>query len=137
MSIYEKTDTGFLIRISLFIYARPAVIKALYSYRETYLISYELKDNVLIVYFEPIKNIPLDLKDEVATILKDLDFQMIRYDTMNSTRGIRELLVARALYTTCIEPEHENMDFVSENNENSWKNDIQKIFSSWTSEKTE
>ena len=135
MTTYEKTSFGFLIRIPLNLYARPAVIKALYSYRDKYLISYELTDQDLIIYFEPVKDISFELKEEVSNILKDLDFQMIRYDTMNGTKEIRELLVARALYTTCIEPEHEELDTVVEDNVSSWKNDIQGIFSSWASEK--
>ena len=135
MAVYERTNAGFLIRISLKLYRRPAVIKALYSYHDKYLISYELTEQDLIIYFEPIKDLSFELKEEVSNILKDLDFQMIRYDTMNGTKEIRELLVARALYTTCIEPEHEELDTVVENNENSWKNDVQGIFSSWASEK--
>ena len=136
MTNFERTETGFLIRIPLRLYARPAVIKALYAYREKYLICYELKESDLVVSFEPLHNGAYDLREEVSAIMMDLDFQMIRYDTMRQTKEIRELLVARALYTTCLEPEHEEPD-PEEARSDSWREDIQGIFSSWAAEETE
>ena len=62
MAVYERTNAGFLIRISLKLYRRPAVIKALYSYHDKYLISYELTEQDLIIYFEPIKDLSFELK---------------------------------------------------------------------------
>ena len=137
MMNYERTDSGFMIPISLRLYARPAVIKALYPYREKYMISYELSDDTLDIFFDNINDSPIELEKEVAGILRDLDFQMIRFDTMNSTKEIRELLVARALYTTCIEPDHETIDLENDSSGESWQDDLQGIFSSWTSELAE
>jgi hypothetical protein len=68
------------------------------------LISFEAKKDRLYVYFE--SSTPLSSVDrEVASILKEFNYQMIRYDTMQATNQIRQLLVARALYATCVEDE--------------------------------
>ena len=137
MTIYEEIGNGFSIRISQYLYARAAIVKALYAYREKYLIYYSLEEDTLVVYFEPLTQGPLDIKAEVARVFKDLDFQMLRYDTMKQTKEIRELLIARALYTTCIEPDHDELDVDMGSEENSWKDDTQNLFSSWSSEKAE
>ena len=137
MPKYEKTNTGFLIRISLYLYARAAVIKALYAYRDRYLIYYELDTDELIVFFEPTHSEMPDIKEEISNIYRDLDFQMLRYDTMKTSKEIRELLIGRALYATCIEPDHEILDSANPELDDSWKEDAQSLFSSWSSEITE
>lgn len=137
MPKYEKTNTGFLIRISLYLYARAAVIKALYTYRDRYLIYYELNNDELIIFFEPIHSDVPDMKTEISNIYRDLDFQMLRYDTMKNSKEIRELLVGRALYATCIEPDHEVLDSAGAELNDSWEEDGQRLFSSWSSELTE
>jgi His-Xaa-Ser system protein HxsD len=104
MHTYKLIENGFCISLDLSLYARPAVMKALYKYHQKYLISFEAKKDRLYVYFE--SSTPLSSVDrEVASILKEFNYQMIRYDTMQATNQIRQLLVARALYATCVEDE--------------------------------
>ena len=69
---------------------------------------------------------------EIATIMKELTFQMIRLDTARRTKGIRELLVARSLYATCIEPEREIPEADNPEENLSWREDQNRIFSSWS-----
>ena len=131
---YEEYNKGFSISISLKLYARPAVIKALYHFHNKYLISYELSGSKLTIFFEP-KAVTQDIKQEVSEIMEALDLQMIRYDIMLSTKEIRQLLVARALYTTCIEPDHATIE--EDKNDlqiTDWKADSQSIFNSWLPE---
>ena len=69
---------------------------------------------------------------EIATIMKELTFQMIRLDTARRSRGIRELLVARSLYATCIEPEREIPEADNSEENLNWREDQNRIFSSWS-----
>ena len=64
--------------------------------------------------------------------MKELTFQMLRLDTARRTRGIRELLVARALYATCIEPEHDLPEPDNDTKTLSWRDDQNHIFTSWS-----
>lgn len=130
---FEKTESGIVIHVPLQLYARPAVIKALYQYHNDFLISYELVNEELLLYFEPLKAAMKDWPSFAAEIMKSLDFQMIRYDTMNATKEIRQLLVGRALYATCIEPDHDN-EIVHDNDVSSWKKDTDAIFNTWAEE---
>ena len=70
--------------------------------------------------------------------MQELSFQMLRLDTAKRTKGIRELLVARALYATCIEPERKIFKTEDSNSESesksNWQDDQDHIFASWSSE---
>ena len=131
MKAYELTDNGFSIRLDRNLYAREAVIKAFYRFHDKYIISYETDGAFLHVYFETgVKN--ESLEQEIAAIMKELSFQMIRLDTARRTRGIRELLVARSLYATCIEPEHSVPDSHETDTNSGWREDQAHIFASWS-----
>ena len=90
-------------------------------------------------FFETNSNIKF-IESEVKEIMQELSFQMLRLDTAKRTKGIRELLVARALYATCIEPERKifkTEDSYSESESESksnWQDDQDHIFASWSSE---
>ncbi len=134
--LYENYENGFVLTISQRLYARPAVIKALYHFHKRYLISYELESDNLKIFFEPLTTID-SIPHAVAEITEALDLQMIRYDTMHSTNEIRQLMVARALYTSCIEPEHEEIEPELNSDSSDWQTDSQAIFNSWAPEKAE
>ena len=131
MKAYELTDDGFTIRLDRNLFAREAVMKALYRFHEKYIISYETDGAFIHVFFETRAKID-SAELEISAVMKELNFQMIRLDTARRSRGIRELLVARALYATCIEPEHEisESDKLEENS--SWRDDQDRIFASWS-----
>jgi len=95
MHAFTQTEDGFCIKLSREGYARQAVVKALYPYRDTYIISYDFDGNNIAVYFEK-KELIDNVEQQVSEILKALDFQMIRYDTVRQTDAIRQLLVGRA-----------------------------------------
>ena len=131
MKAYELITNGFTIKIDRNLYAREAVMKALYRFHVRYIISYETEGAFIKVFFETRSNID-SVDKEVAEIMQELSFQMLRLDTARRTKSIRELLVARALYATCIESERE----VSEtcNAESNWQDDQEQIFTSWSAE---
>ena len=133
MKGYETFEQGFRLKLDLRLYEREAVMKALYHFREQYMISYEVEDRCLYVYFET--SAPKDdYGPDVNAIMKALDFQMMRLDTIRRTRGMRELLVARALYATCIEPERQTSGNADEDEVEDWHADQNRIFSSWAGE---
>ena len=133
MKAFFLIDDGFSIKLDLRLYEREAVIKTLYRYHEKYLISYELEGNYIVISFET--QHPLaDYTSEVSSMLKELDFQMLRIDTIRRTSHIRELLVARSLYATCIEPEYDESENEDEVNKSDWHEDQNRIFSSWSAE---
>lgn len=131
MRAYELTENGFSIRLDRNLYAREAVMKALYRFHDKYIISYETDGTFIHVFFETSAKIE-SVEHETAEIMKELSFQMIRLDTAKRTRGIRELLVARSLYATCIEPERENPEPDNPDSQSSWRDDQSHIFASWS-----
>ena len=106
-------------------------MKALYHLHNKYVISYETDGAFIHVFFETSAKIE-PIEHEIAGIMKELSFQMIRLDTARRTRGIRELLVARSLYATCIEPERENPEPDNTDSQSSWRDDQSHIFASWS-----
>lgn len=135
MSAYELTEKGFSIRLDRNLYAREAVMKALYRFHDRYIIYYETDGEFIRVFFEACAEIE-SIEQELAEIMKELSFQVIRLDTARCTKGIRELLVARSLYATCIEPEHEPPDAEAQENPTSWRDDQNHIFASWFAEES-
>lgn len=131
MRAYELTENGFAIKLDRNLYAREAVIKALYRFHDKYIISYETDGAFVHVFFETRAKIE-SIESETAEIMKELSFQMIRLDIARRTRGIRELLVARSLYATCIEPERENSVTDESDSQLSWRDDQRHIFASWS-----
>lgn len=133
MLAYTLIDNGFCISLNLSLYARPAVMKALYRFHEQFIISFELDAERIHIYFEsaePLSNI----ERTVAAVYKELSFQMIRHDTMKRTSQVRQLLVARALYATCVEGERTLDGEIPDADGAAWQDDLRSIFSSWSSE---
>ena len=133
MRACELTDNGFVIRLDRNLYAREAVMKALYRFHDKYVISYEIDGAFIHVFFETGAKTEA-IEHEIKAVMKELSFQMIRLDTARRTRGIRELLVARSLYATCIEPEREISESDNAEKESEWLNDQNRIFASWSEE---
>ena len=131
MKAYELIDNGFAIKLDRNLYAREAVMKALYRFHEKYIISYETDESFVYVFFETYAKIEA-IEQEIAEIMKELSFQMIRLDTARRTRGIRELLVARSLYATCIEPERKIPESDNTDQKSNWRDDQNHIFASWS-----
>ena len=131
MRAYELTESGFVIKLDRNLYAREAVMKALYRFHDKYVISYETDEAFIHVFFET--GVGIDsVEHETAEIMKALSFQMIRLDTARRTKGIRELLVARSLYATCIEPERVSPEIDEADQESNWRDDQSHIFASWS-----
>ena len=131
---YETTDQGFVLHLDATVYARPAVMKAFYRLQDRYIISYERQGNLLDVYFDYSKSNTETVEDQIRRIMEELSFEMIRYDTMRETSNLRELLVGRALYATCVDMGREENKDEEPPAESSWIEDRNHIFSSWSDE---
>ena len=128
---YWPTECGFVIELDTSIYARAAVMKALYHLQDDYIISYERDGAKLLIYFDWLNaDYSSEWKKTAAQVMREINFEMIRYDTMRATSHIRELIVGRALYATCVETEHD-INVEPSSNE-SWKEDALGIFKSWS-----
>ena len=130
---YDMTEHGFVLHLDATVYARPAVMKAFFHLQDRYIISYERWDKALDVYFDYLDREYEALSDQIRSIMAELSFEMIRYDTVKETSALRELLVGRALYATCVDMGREESDGASTqpSTDNSWLEDKDRIFSSW------
>ena len=131
---YNMTEQGFVLHLDATIYARPAVMKAFYHLQDRYIISFERRDKTLDVYFDYLNREYEALPDQIRSIMAELSFEMIRYDTVKETSALRALLVGRALYATCVDMGRDESDGASTqpSTKNSWLEDKDHIFSSWT-----
>lgn len=77
MRAYELTVDGFTIRLDRNLYAREAVMKALYRFHDKYIISYETEGAFIRVFFEA-QSQTESVEQEISRIMKELSFQMIR-----------------------------------------------------------
>jgi len=133
--LYDITEQGFVLHLDATVYARPAVMKAFYRLQDRYIISYERSGKHLDVYFDLPKPRSIEYPEEIRKIMAELSFEMIRFDTMQETSNLRELLVGRALYATCVDMGHSIEHEPEQDSESSlWQEDQQHIFESWTEE---
>jgi His-Xaa-Ser system protein HxsD len=127
---FRDYGSGFVITLDSSLYARPAVMKALYRMQAKYTIAYERRGKWLYVNFTPSSKTTIDVVSEAAEALRSIQFEMLRYDTMRQTAHVRELLIGRALYATCVETERADKA-VEIDGGASWKDDAERILESW------
>ena len=66
---YKLTDNGFSIKLDRNLYAREAVMKALYRFHDKYIISYETDGAFIHVFFETCAKIE-SIEHEISSIMK-------------------------------------------------------------------
>lgn len=132
---YDITEQGFVLHLDATVYSRPAVMKAFYRLQDRYIISYERAGKNLDIYFDSSTGRVNEPAEEIKEIMAELSFEMIRYDTMQDTANLRELLVGRALYATCVDMGRDAVtDEKPSQGSDSWLEDQQHIFESWAEE---
>ena len=141
MDIADKIgDRSFGLRIDRRLYAREAVMKALYRWTDQYAISFYYEGDYFIAECES-KCTGRDSQVDRKEMISCLHFEMIRYDTAKRTRGLRELLVGRALYATCIELDQGDSDEDVAGQQDlpadSWEDDAFMILQSWAQDEME
>ena len=111
------------ITISKYIYPLVVVKKAIANYMEDIYVKLEEDVNNIIIRIQLNKE-ESDLNQIIGEFYNELLRESLRYDIACETKNLRELIVARALYTTCIEDNDELIDGYEENNDDFNLDDI-------------
>lgn len=113
--LYKIKDNYAEIFLNSKLYPIIAIKKALSNYLENTYIKMDYKDEQTIKIEIVLKE---ESKEEIEKIIGELYNEIfnetLRYEISMETKTIRELIVGRALYTTCIDTETEQ-DRIEEN----------------------
>ena len=100
--LYIIKDNIAEITISKALYPLITIKKAVANYMEyVYIKLEEDKDNIIIKL--QLQENKEDLEKIIGEFYNELLRESLRYDISCETKNLRELIVARALYTTCID----------------------------------
>ncbi len=126
----------FVLHLDMCLYNRAAVLKVLNRWTSQYAInlSRTSKDTIEIV-FDPLQDVSSDKKIDSQKIHNELIHEMLRLEIIAQTSNVRELLVGRALYATCIEVDKASSDTSPANTEQTWQEDCRRILASWSSDR--
>ena len=129
---------GFIFHIDMSLYSRSAVLKVLNRWTHIYSICLTKCDHdVLDIELALLSNSKRDFSSDAESILNALMHEMLRIEVISQTSSIRELLVGRALYATCIELDKSDDNIIHTSDQSlSWKEDRRRILSSWNSEES-
>lgn len=127
---------GFVLHLDMSLYSRPAVLKVLNRWTNLYVISLSrAPKDILDVEMESLSAENVNAKSDSEKILNALMFEMLRMDVIAQTSNIRELLVGRALYATCIEVDKASGDTQPISILQNWQEDSRRILASWSNER--
>mgnify|MGYP004678835097 CR=1 FL=1 len=132
--ITVKTNKNhYIFKISKNIYPLPCIKKAASNFLEFAYIYIDEEENNYVVKISKHNDLNFE-KDIVGEFYNELLRECIRFDISKETKNIRELIVGRSLYSTCIYDE--NIDANStENMESNIINeeiyDINNIAKNW------
>lgn len=125
----EKQDGTCIFRIKKELYPLKALYRAAYLFMDDYYIGMDCDEQDYVVIFSG-KEKQAD-RDDIGRFQNELFSQSIKCIADQDTKQIRELIVARALYSAFI-PE-ENMD-QTENTETEDDYDLDEIAKAWYDE---
>lgn len=114
-------------------YPLVAVKKALSNYMEDVYIKIDGNDDKIIIklFLKENKN---DLDKIIGELYNELLRESLRYSISLETKNLRELIVGRALYTTCIDLEEEPNKYIPNESE---EYSLDKIAVNWFDEHTD
>ena len=102
MKLFEIEDNQAKIKLNSEIYPLVVIQKTVSNYLENMYVKLEKEDkNILVNLF--LKDNKENIKELVGDFYNELLAEALRYNIGIETKEIRELIVGRALYTTCIE----------------------------------
>ena len=103
---YIIEDNYAIIELSSNIYPTISVQKAIANFMDLTYIKLEEKENKIILKLK-IKDNKENLEQIIGEFYNELLRESLRYKISKETKNLRELIVGRALYTTCIETDKE------------------------------
>ncbi|MBR2786176.1 MAG: His-Xaa-Ser system protein HxsD [Clostridia bacterium] len=107
MEQFYKIKNGFVeIEISNKIYPLVSVKKAISNFFEDAYIKLESNKDEINILLRPKEN-DTNLEQIVGEFYNELLRESLRYNISLETKNLRELIVGRALYTTCIDIDKE------------------------------
>ncbi|MBR2744786.1 MAG: His-Xaa-Ser system protein HxsD [Clostridia bacterium] len=109
------------------IYNLVVIKKALFNYIEDcYYMLDHFDENIILVKIY-LKDQNTNIDEYIKKLYNELFNESLRYDIMIQTKNIRELILGRALYTTCIDTDENTVDY--DNNDKN--HDINEIAVNW------
>ena len=109
------------------IYTLVVIKKALFNYIEDcYYMLDHFDENIILVKIY-LKDQNTNIDEYIKKLYNELFNESLRYDIMMQTKNIRELILGRALYTTCIDTDENTVDY--DNNDKN--HDINEIAVNW------
>lgn len=114
---YRISGDRAIIKIDANVYPLASVKKAMFNYVEKLYMNVKVKGNKIEILVELINN-NTDIEIEIKEFLNDCIREALRYEISVETKNIRELILGRALYSSCIKVDENPIDSCSKNNEN-------------------
>ncbi len=127
---YEIQDDGKIeFRVNKKVYPLKAIYRAAYLFTDKYYIGLDQTEETYIIKFSG-KEKTCDY-DDVGAFQNELLNQNLKLALSNDTREIRELIVTRALYSSFLPEENEEVS-ISETSEQEY--DLDEIAKAWYEE---
>lgn len=130
--LYKLNGNMAEISISKELYPLITIKKAIANYLDNVYIKLEDVNNNVLLKIQ-LKNENDNFKKIVGEFYNELLRESLRYDIANETKNLRELIIARALYTTCIDVEGENIEEINTTKNEKYEEefDINEIAVNW------
>lgn len=127
----EEKENEIIFYLNIDIYTTEVIMKAAYNFIEEYyvLLDYSEHNNIKVTLEGKYNCSKESLKKCKGEFCNELLRQSIRYMVSKETKNIREILMGKALYDTCIEYENSVEDEI--NNKETIVNDNLDIFTNW------
>ena len=107
---YKIDNNGYAeIELDKDIYNLVAIEKSLANFMEKIYIKLEERRNKILIKIK-IKNKEENLEKIIGELYNDFLRENLRYNVAMETKNLRELIVGRALYTTCIDIKDEETE---------------------------
>ncbi|MBR2247939.1 MAG: His-Xaa-Ser system protein HxsD [Clostridia bacterium] len=105
---YKINDNKAVIKINKNVYPLSSVKKAIFNYLNDFYITIKEKRNRIELLIETKKEDELIDDNTIKDLLNDCNRESLRYEISVETKDIRELILGRALYSSCIKSDNSN-----------------------------
>ena len=109
---YEYYQNKAIFNLSSNIYELSCIMKAAYNFIDDFYVffDYETEDTIRASFKSKEYRTSEEVENIIGGFYNELLNQSIRYKVSKETKNIRELILGRALYNTCIEDEKDQVN---------------------------
>lgn len=107
---YIIKDKIARIEIDKSIYSLESCMKSSYIFIDRFYIYLDIKDNKILIEIKNKEKDSTVTEDDIGEFYNELLNQSIREMVYYKTKGIREIILARALHNSCIDISESNID---------------------------